>query len=432
MNNKFNFIKELSYQVNKLKGNEPFSLYDLIDNKELIDKYKNDIDELIDKEFFFLKKAENNLYKKTYRIPEICNRTLLELKQENINSKILKLIKKYPIILHTEFERWLRTKHKSMISYILDKYWHNFMLYSYEYNSWCHDTFGYLIHHIPTANYENETLTAEDIIIDHSEYFREYRKAYPISKTILLYNFPYKLLEEKVSFKKIKNIIFDLISELSENPQNNLELDSEKLGNILNKIKKSIKHNGYIILKNKLSLNEYHYINKQLGSVINITNIEVNHKSDRKFNSHQPMSLHTDAYDVDLVSWFCQEQDLKDGTIILKNLKDYKDYFNEDEQKILKKIKIKYPIYKRFYTGEYPLLKKEKFYYADWLEKNDYSKSKLVVLNKFKTFINKQNKIKIMLKKGDILIVNNTIIIHGRDAIEKDSKRLLYRTHISI
>lgn len=431
MNEEFNFLKKLSYDVNKLKGNKPFNLNIFFTDKQLLEKNKKSINKLIKKDFFFLQKAENNLYKKTYRIPEICNRTLLELKKENINSKILKMIEKYPIILHIEFERWINTKHKSMISYILDKYWYNFMLYSYEYNSWCYDKFGYLLHHIPTPDYENKDLMPEDIIIDHAEYFREYRKAYPISKTILLYNLPYKLREEEHSFKKIKNIIFDLISELSEYSQKTLKLDIEKLEIILKEINNSIMKNSYIVLKNKLTLDEYNYINKKLGSVINITNIKVNHQSDRKFNSYKPMPLHTDAYDVDLVSWFCQEQDIKDGRIILKNLRDYKDFFTKDEQKKLKKIKIKYPIYKKFYTGEYALLKKENFYYASWLEKDNYSKSQTNSLNKFKEFIYNQKEIKIKLDKGDVLIIDNTKIIHGRDLIEKDSKRLLYRTHIS-
>lgn len=428
---KLSFLRELSYKVNKLKGNKPFNLSNLM-NDNLVQQYLYDIDNLIDNGFFFLKRTDNGKYKKTYRIPEICNRTVLELEKENINPKILKLIKKYPLILHTEFERWLRTKHKSMLSYILDKYWHNFMLYSYEYNSWCIDNFGYLVNHIPTPDYENENLSAEDIIIDHAEYFFEYRKMYPISKTILLYNFPYKLIEEKLSFKEIKNIIFDLISELKVNNEIDEKLDNNKLKLILKTIKKELNKNGYIVLKNKLTLNEYHYVCKKLGSIINITNIEVNHNSDRKFNSHKSMPLHTDAHDVDIVSWFCQEQDLRDGTILLKSLRQYYKFFNKQEIEILKRIKIKYPIYKRFYTGEYPLLRDSKFYYAPWLEKNKYSKRKQKILNKFKTFIENQKVIKIKFNKGDILFLDNLSIIHGRDKIGKNSKRLLYRTHISL
>jgi len=431
MNDKFNFLKKLSYQVHKLKGDKPFSLDSLIQDTEIVKQYKPIVDNLIIKGFFFLQKTEKGLYKKTYRIPEICNRTLIELQKENINPKILKFIESYPMILHTEFDRWLNTKHHSMLSYILDKYWHNFMLYSYEYKSWCYDNFGMLIHHVPTPDYENEGLIAEDIIKDHIAYFNEYRKHFPITKTILLYNFPYKLVEEKLPFKNIKNIIFDLISEISETSFDQPNINIKKMNGIVKQVKKSIKNIGYIVLRNTLDLQESTYLNKQLGTIINVTNIEVNNNSDRKFNSYKPMSLHTDAHDVDFVSWFCQKQDLIYGEILLKNLKEYKSYFTKDELQDLKKIQIKYPIYKKFYTGEYPLLKKGRIYYADWLEKEVYSEKQINLLNKFKEFMNQTDEISILLNYGDILIIDNAIIIHGRNAIEENSKRLLYRTHIS-
>ena len=430
---KFEFFKLLSFKVHKLKGNNPFDLEDIIDDKKLILKYKKDILKLIENDNFFLKFFDKNKNKfiKTYRIPEICQRTINELEKENINPKILKLIKNYPLLLHTEFERWLYTKHKSMLSYILHKYWHNFMIYSYEYNFWCYDNFGYLIHHIPTPDYENLNLTSEDIIIDHIEYFTEYRKKYPISKSILFYNFPYKLFENNIKFRKIKKIIFDLINEIKLPKNDDSNINLEQIKKSYKTVKKDLKKQGFSVIKN-LNLDEFYTLNKKLGSIINITNITINKSSNRKFNSYEPMPLHTDAYDVDIVSWFCQEQDKKDGTIILKSLRNYKKFFSKKELKILKTIKVKYPIYKRFYTGEHPLLNKGNFYYSPWLLKDNYSKEQLEILNKFQKYIDKQEEIRILLKTGEILIIDNLSIIHGRDKIEENSNRLLYRTHIMI
>ena len=209
------FLKHLSFLVHNLESKDSFKLDSIIKDKTLLDTYKSDVDKLIDSDYFFLAHADKEgYYKKTYRIPEICNRTLSDLKKEKINSDVMEFIENNPLMLHTELTRWLETKHSGMLSYILDKYWHNFMIYTYEYKSWCFDNFGRFIHHVPTPEYEKSGFGATDFIYEHALYFAEYRKLFPITKSILIYNFPYKLLAQNLDFKTIKNIVFDSISML--------------------------------------------------------------------------------------------------------------------------------------------------------------------------------------------------------------------------
>lgn len=423
------FLNKLSYKAYLHNGNNEFLLTDLVDEIKIKDGYKEKIDDLINSGHFFLEKTENNKYIKTYRIPEICERTLKELEKEKINERIISELKAHPLLLHTEFVRWLNTKHRSMLSYILDKYWHNFMIYSYEYNSWCNDNYGYLIHHVPTPEYEKTDSTELSIIKDHVDFFYEYRKNYPITKTVLFYNLPYKLTTSGVDFKTVKKIIFDLIYDLKNKDKVNCNINVKKLSNISNKVIKSLKENNFHILKG-VSLDEYHALNRLLGSVINNTNITIVKDSNRKFNSHRKMPLHTDSHDVDIVGWFCQRQDDLNGDIHLVDLKDIKSLFTTDEIKTLETIDIKYPIYKRFYTGLHPLLINNKIYYAPWLEAGNYSGNQSIVLEKFKTIIDEKKRIKVKLKKGDVLYVNNLHVLHGRDEISYNSKRLLYRVHI--
>jgi len=354
--------------------------------------------------------------KKDYCILEICNKTIKDLKKEKTNSKVLKMLKNNPLLLHKEFERYLKTKYKPILSHILDKYWHNFMLFSNEYNSWCIDNFGYLINRAPAKYFDNKSL-------QHIEYFKDYRKKYPLTKSILLYNLPYKMIDNKINFRKIKKTIIDLTSE-------NISQKTNRIIKFNKKVHKKLSQKGYCVLKNKLTLDEYNSLNNTLGSIANTTNIVININGGRKLNSHEAMPLHTDAHDADIIGWFCQEQDSKDGQIILKDLRDYKEYFTENEVKELKKIKIKNPIYKTFYAGTHSLLKHKKFYYVPWLEETDYSKKQKVVLEKFKKFIKEKKNILVDLKKGDILYIDNSFMIHGRDIIDKNSNRLLYRVHI--
>ena len=427
----FEFIKQLSFNVYQHKGDSSFKIEDLIDFEPVhSQQHISKIHELIKSGFFFLEFAdEEGKYKKTYRIPEICRRTVDELEKDNIHKDVLKLITEQPTILHIEFERWLRTKHSTMLSYVLDKYWHNFMIYSYEYNSWCYDKFGYLIHHIPTPDYEKAESNAVDIIADHVEYFREYRKKYPITKTITLYNFCHKLALEEIPFETIKKIIFELINKTTDERIIKSTLSENLITNYVEAIEKGLDEFGYFVIADKLELNDYYHICNKLGVIINTTNIEVNENSNRLFNKSDAMPFHTDAHDVDIVSWYCQTQDDVDGQSILIDMKDIEYFFDKNEIELLGNVMIKYPIYKRFYVGIHPLYKNKKLYYAPWL-KVDYSNKESELIQKFDKIIEEKDKIYCPLKKGQSLFVNNLRVLHGRNEIQSNSKRLLYRTHI--
>jgi len=428
-NNDFlKFVRQLSFNIYKTRSTSSFKIEDVIDIKTFEYKYIDKVDELIRKGFFFIDNSEDGKYKKTYRIPEICHRTLEELKKDNIHKSVLELIEKQPTILHIEFEKWLKTKHKTMLSYALDKYWHNFMIYSYEYNAWCYDNFGYLIHHIPTPEYEKEESNELNIISDHIEYFKEYRKNYPITKSILLYNFCHKLSLKDIPFTTIKKIIFELVNKVDLEKQK-IDSSQENIDNYIGFISGEIQKKGYSVIKDEITLNDYYYICNKLGVIINLTNIEVNDKSNRLFNKASPMPFHTDAHDVDIVSWYCQKQDEVDGQSILVDMNDIESIFSSNEKNSLANMMIKYPIYKRFYVGSHPLYKNKRLYYAPWL-KTEYSEEESELLVKLESFIEDKSKIFIRLEKGQSLFVNNYRILHGRNKIQKDSKRLLYRTHI--
>ncbi|GAA8084311.1 hypothetical protein Neuguinea66_12150 [Helicobacter pylori] len=61
-----------------------------------------------------------------------------------------------------------------MISTIIDKYWHNFIIYTYEYQSWCLDKYNHFIHHLPTPEYEKESSDNLDNLKSIAYYFKSY------------------------------------------------------------------------------------------------------------------------------------------------------------------------------------------------------------------------------------------------------------------
>lgn len=210
MNNQI-FIKKLYEVVSNKIDNKPFSLCEIL-NEEISQENINYLNDFIKEGSFFLKQINKDLYIKTYRIEEACIRTIKELEKENYNSYILSILKKEPTILHEELKRWFDTKHSSMLSYVLDKYWHNFILYSKEYERWCIDNYGYMMYHTPKFAYENKIITNEEIILDVMGYFKIYSQNHDLDERILLYNFPFLLFKKEKKIFEIKEILEDLIS----------------------------------------------------------------------------------------------------------------------------------------------------------------------------------------------------------------------------
>lgn len=53
-------------------------------------------------------------------------------------------VKRYIVLSHASKARW------EIFSHRVDEVWHNFVLYSKEYSSWCHTNFGRYMHHAPS------------------------------------------------------------------------------------------------------------------------------------------------------------------------------------------------------------------------------------------------------------------------------------------
>jgi len=207
------FIQNIYLSItNNIITDKSFNIKDLSidyskDEKEFLDN-------LCNRGAFFIEKLDEFTYKRTFRIEEACIRTVDELQKENIHPDIMSYIEKNPLILHDELKRWFDSKHSSMLSYILDKYWHNFVLYAKEYEDWCKINYGCMMYHSPKFLFEKENFEIESVIDDSIKFFKQYKKMkFPMEKNILLYNVPYTLYNKNIKFEEIKNIIFDLIED---------------------------------------------------------------------------------------------------------------------------------------------------------------------------------------------------------------------------
>ena len=425
-------LKELSFAVYQTSGNLPKKLSDYLPGY-LPEQYSDIAEEIrpfIEADNFFLKFSDiPGHYVKSYRIREVCERTLKVLRKTT-DPTILKIIEKNPYCLFDEFERWITTGHGTMMSGIIDEFWHQFLTFSYEYQSWCHDNHGRYIHHVPTHSYERTKVTSKDLLESSHAFFHSYSKLFEITETILLYSLPARLV---FSEKKTADEVINIIRMLAATEPKLQAIKLNDVEQLVTHVKNALREHGYCHLKQSLSFDQYVAINEHLGTIKTISDIKLNNESKLKFNQPDSLSLHTDSPLINTVAWYCIRQDPEVGSSLLIDCRPLIEALPESTRKILRETDISFPIYKRFKTGTYPILKpsaaSDEFYYTQWLLLDNYSPEQKIALQTLEGAISSATKIVLRLEPGEALFVDNKRMLHGRDKIPQDSPRYLYRIH---
>lgn len=187
---------------------------------------------------------------------------------------------------------------------------------------------------------------------------------------------------------------------------------------------------GYIHLKFPESANVLQEI-REFGEIIQTTEIRENPNSTRLLASNQNMDFHTDHHAANYIAWFCNSQSAIGGESLLIDTKEILDQFTESSQSLLQEISVN--THQVFYKDKLtlPLLKqsdsKMSVYYAHWLVNEPLSIKHKKALSKFQDLIKSTEPIKILLSEGDMLIIDNHRMLHGRSAFPEKSNRWLTR-----
>lgn len=148
------------------------------------------------------------------------------------------------------------------------------------------------------------------------------------------------------------------------------------------------------------------------------------------------LSYHTDSPVIDVLAWYCVEQDAVDGTSALVDTGDLTQHFDSDEQAALARVRVRAMSRgadNREIVNEYPLFADGKVYYAPWLLCENLGDEERAIAARFAGYIAQKDAtapIRIRLKPGEMLFVDNHRILHGRSEIPPDSKRHLVRFYI--
>lgn len=194
--------------------------------------------------------------------------------------------------------------------------------------------------------------------------------------------------------------------------------------------KAKISQTGFIHLKWSEYKNTEKILN-QFGEVIQQTEIRENPKSTRLLASNKPMGFHTDHYSAKYIAWFCNSQSSLGGTSLLLDTTDVIGAMSPNALSQLQYVLVR--THQIFYSDKLslPLLSFDEcapsVYYAKWLVNNPSDIKTHKALQQFEELLENTEPIKVMLSEGDLLIIDNHRMLHGRDGFPEKSNRWLTR-----
>ncbi len=189
--------------------------------------------------------------------------------------------------------------------------------------------------------------------------------------------------------------------------------------------------NGYVHLK-RMDGPSFDRLVNGLGRVILRTSVRVRPESRALVMSDKALDLHTDHQEARFIAWHCIRQTDKGGTSLILAIGEVFDRLPEADRQHLSGMC--FMAHKVFDDDpdEHPLLSQvdghRRFYYAPFLVHARHREDP--VLLKFRQLVREAPPIAVDLKAGDVLVVDNHRMLHGRTAIFGSKDRQLDRCWI--
>ena len=208
----------------------------------------------------------------------------------------------------------------------------------------------------------------------------------------------------------------------------------------------SLAARGYAHIKPPHTAQDFDAVAQQLGTITLRTDLTLT--PDRSSIVYKPAEIdfHQDNPTMNILGWYCVQQDELDGSVRLLDAGDVAAHFSRRERQLMSSINVRCP---ESDPGRHnpdkgliayflwPLLTetptRTEVYYVPWLLVDAYDEDQQRALAKFAAYLSaKEEKqlISIRLKVGESLFIDNNRLLHGRGPIQQDSKRFLKRVWI--
>ena len=191
----------------------------------------------------------------------------------------------------------------------------------------------------------------------------------------------------------------------------------------------NLRERGWLHLRSA-GAEKFHALTTSLGSVVHETDVVVKPESRGLVTSAKPLDFHTDHSLVNYIAWLCIRPADKGGETILADARDAFSLLDPVDQKVLETVMLKEHAMFENDPLQCPLVRSTngflKFYYSFWLVDKKLSREQRQAFDSFRCAVSEVPCCEFKLRRDDVLIVNNSYILHGRRAI-KDPRRRLKR-----
>jgi alpha-ketoglutarate-dependent taurine dioxygenase len=168
-----------------------------------------------------------------------------------------------------------------------------------------------------------------------------------------------------------------------------------------------------------------------LGRVLFMTEVTVRANSKALVTSDRALDYHTDHQRADLICWHCIEQTSQGGETLVLDAYSLLERLDRDQLQELRELKLHEH---RVFENDpecFPFLSERfsrpKIYYSFWMLKGDAKAAAREAFTSFRKLTEKATPTRYVLEPGDLLVIDNGRMLHGRTAIEGTKRRMLKR-----
>ncbi len=197
-------------------------------------------------------------------------------------------------------------------------------------------------------------------------------------------------------------------------------------------IREALSDRGFFQMKHPCEYTDFLATANVLGTVFATADVKIHAKSHSMVSTPSSVPFHNDDPRARYIGWFCVEQDEHSGESQYIDSRRALKRLNESDLHLLEETFVKCPGTDGVVSKHPVLFKREGerqgFYFAPWLvEESDKSTTALLNLT---TALRQTARVKIRLRPGEMIFIDNHRLLHGRDALDTSSNRYLKRAWI--
>ncbi len=192
----------------------------------------------------------------------------------------------------------------------------------------------------------------------------------------------------------------------------------------------AVSRDGHFLARSA-TIEEAESIVTRLGKILFVTDVTVRPGSKALVTSDRGLDFHTDHHRADLICWHCIEQTDEGGESVLLDGHRLLQRLRAGLVEDLRGLKL---FEHKVFPGDeeaFPFLSqrfgRDKLYYSFWMLHGAIKPEQKAAFLEFKAITETEPCVRYRLQPGDILVIDNGRMLHGRTAIKGNKKRFLRR-----